>query len=85
MKREEQGQQPEMRKKITPGFTEQSNDMDTSVGGAGVSYAEKVGWTLCVIEWSNDADTCIGGASRRDAEKTGIVQSIESRQCYETR
>ena len=45
VKREEQGQQLEMRKKITPGVTERSNDMDTSIGGAGVINAEKAGQT----------------------------------------
>ena len=85
MKSEEQGQQPEIRKNITPGFTERSNDVGTSIGGAGVSYAEKSGRTPCVIERSNAADTCIGGASRHDAEKAGSVHSIESRKCYETK
>ena len=68
VKCEEQGQQPEMRKNMTPGVTEPSND------------AEKAGRTPCVIERSNVADTCIGGASRRDAEKAGSVHSIDSRQ-----
>ena len=73
VKCKEQGQQPEMRKNMTPGVTEQSNYAGTSIGGAGVGYAEKAGWTPCLIEWSNAADTCIGGASRHDVEKAGSV------------
>ena len=84
VKCEEQGQQPEMLKNMTPSVTERSNDVGTSIGDAGVGFAEKAGWMPCVIEQSNAVDTSIGGHSRRDAEKAGSVHSIESRQCFET-
>ena len=50
VKCEEQGQQLEMSKNMTPGVTERSNDVGTSIGGAGVGYAGKAGCTPCVIE-----------------------------------
>ena len=64
VKQGEWGQQPELRKKITPSV----NDTDTCVGGASRSDAKKAGQRPCVIEQSNDMDACIGGASRHDAE-----------------
>ena len=80
VKQDKWGQQPELRRKITPSV----NDADTCVGGASRSDAEKAGHAPCVIEQSNDMDTCIGGASRRDAEKAGSVHTIDSRLSYET-
>ena len=65
------------------GVTERSYDAGTSIGGAGVNYAEKAGRTPCVIERSNAEDTFIGGASRHNAVKADSVHSIESRQHYE--
>ena len=75
VKQDEWGQQPELRKKITPSV----NDADTCVGGASRSDTEKAGRAPCVIEGSNDTDTCIGGPSRRDTGKAGSVHSIDSR------
>ena len=85
VKQKEQGQRREMCKENMPGVTEGNNDMDTSIGGADVSDAEKAGRMPCITERSNDADTCTGGASMSYAEKAGSVQFIESRQCYETK
>ena len=76
MKCEEQGQKPEMRKNMMPGVTERSNDAGTSIGGAGVGYAEKAGRTPCVIERSNVADTCIGRASKGLVDVTWRKQAV---------
>ena len=68
VKTEEIGQQPELRKTDLPS----------------VSDAEKAGRTPCITERSNATDTCIGGASGGDTKKAGSLNSLGSRQSYET-
>ena len=70
-----------MRKKDTPSV----NDAETCAGGASRSDAEKANQTLWVTEQSNATNTGIGGASGGDVEKAGSIDSLGSRQSYETR
>ena len=46
--------------------------METGVGGASRSNAEKAGRTPCITEPSNARDTCIGGA--------GLVEAMQRKQ-----
>ena len=69
MKQDERGQQPELRKKITPSV----NDAETCVGRASKSDAEKAARTPRVKGRSNATDTCIGGDSGGNTKKAGSV------------
>ena len=73
-----------MRRKNTPGVTEQVNDAETCVGSASRRDAEKAGQTPFFTERSNATDTCIGGASGGDAKKAGSIHLLGSRQSYKT-